>query len=233
MSILLAVVLSISQSPSTSAQPIGAQPDAAPSAKTPSVKAPAAPVARSGRELADAAHAAMRKWAKASDKEADAAARDLLGIYCELQQDTKLARSTRETLRTTVRARLDQLSTQISKRIASDKAATKPDAAKRDATVKSVAATGNPRPMAQVGAAVGGGSAGYGGQGGTQGAAADYGQALVDLIQNTISPKSWDVNGGNGTISYWQQQHAIVVRATGEVHEQISDALQQLDRASH
>jgi hypothetical protein len=218
MSILLVVVLSVSGNPSD-----GAQPSTAPSAK-----APAAPVARSGRELADAAHASLRKWAKASDKEADAAARDLLGIFCELQQDTKLARSTRETLRTTVRARLDQLSAQISKRIAADKAAAKPEP-----KVKSVAATGNPKPMAQVGAAVGGGGGAYGGQGGAQGAAADNGQVLVDLIQNTISPKSWDINGGNGTIYYWQQQHAIVVRNTGEVHEQISDALDQLNRASH
>ena len=222
MSVFLAVVLTISGSPDNATSP-----DA-----TPAAKAPAAPVARSGRELSDAAHAALRKWAKASDKEADAAARDLLGIYCELQQDTKLARSTRETLRTTVRARLDQLSTQIAKRIANDKAVAKTDSAKQSATVKSVAAAGNPRPMAQVGAAVGGG-AGLGGQGGAQGAPADNGQALVDLIQNTISPKSWDVNGGNGTIYYWQQQHAIVVRNTGEVQEAISDALEQLDRAGH
>src|SRR5258708_1093726 len=115
MSIFLAVVLSISGS-----QADGTQPDVPPvptaqTPKAPAAKAPAAPVARSGRELADAAHAALRKWAKAGDKEADAAARDLLGIFCELQQDTRLARSTRETLRTTVRARLDQLSTQIGK----------------------------------------------------------------------------------------------------------------------
>ena len=223
MSIFLAVVLTVSGSPENGTQPV-----AAPAAKT-----PAPPVARSGRELADAAHASLRKWAKATDKDADAAARDLLGIYCELQQDSKLARSSRETLRTTVRARLDQLSTQIGKRIANDKAA-----AKSDTKVKSVAATGNPRPLAQVGAAVGGGAgAGFGGGGPGvgqgQNAQADNGQALVDLIQTTIAPKSWDVNGGNGSIYYWQQQHAIVVRATGDVHGEISDALEQLNRAGH
>ena len=66
-----------------------------------------------------------------------------------------------------------------------------------------------------------------------QNANADNGQQLVDLIQNTISPKSWDVNGGNCSIYYWQQQHAIVVRATGDVHGQISDTLEQLNRAGH
>ena len=75
---------------------------------------------RSGRELSEAAHAAMRHWAKATDQEADAAARELLGIYREIQQDTRMARSQRETLRLTVRARLDQLCTQIGKRIAKE-----------------------------------------------------------------------------------------------------------------
>ncbi len=208
MSIILAVVLSIAGAPAPDTQ-----------AATPVT-------ARSGRELADAAHAALRKWAKAGDQDAESAAKDLLAVYCELQQDTQLARSTRETLRTTVRARLDQLSTQISKRLAKEKAV-----AKSDPKVKSVAATKADRPLAQVGVPAGG--AGFGAPGGPQNANADYGQALVDLIQTTISPKSWDVNGGNCTIYYWQQQHALVVRATGEVHGQISDALEQLDRAAH
>lgn len=228
MSIFLAVVLSVSGNPSSAAAA-----DVTPPAKA---AAPAVPAPRSGRELAGAAHAALRKWAKASDKDADAAARSLLVIYCELQADTRLARSTRENLRTTVRARLDQLSAQISKRIAKDKAsgkniAAKTDPAKADPNVKTVAATGSPRPLAQVGVPAGGGLGGA--AGGQQNATADNGQALVDLIQNTISPKSWDVNGGNCTIYYWQQQHAIVVRATGDVHDQISDVLQQLDRAGH
>jgi len=150
-----------------------------------------------------------------------------LTIYRELQQDTRLARSQRESLRITVRGRLDQLCTQISKRIAKDKSA-----AKADPQVKSVAATKDDKPLAQVGAAQGGG-AGLGAPGGGQNANSDNGQQLVDLIQNTIMPKSWDVNGGNGSIYYWQQQHAIVVRASGEVHDEISDTLEQLNRATH
>ena len=77
------------------------------------------------------------------------------------------------------------------------------------------------------------GAAAAGGAAAGQNANADNGQVLVDLIQNVICPKSWDVNGGACTISYWQQQHAIVVRATDDVHGQISDALEQLNRASH
>jgi hypothetical protein len=219
MSIILAVVLTVSASPSG-----GTQADAA------TVQFSAPPAVRNGRELADATHAALRKWAKAGDRDADSAARDLFTIFGELQADTRMARSARATLRTTVRARLDQLCTQISKRIAKDNLA-----AKEDPKVKSVAATKNDRPLAQVGVPVGGGGAGFGIAGGGQNAnaKADSGQALVDLIRSTISPKSWDVNGGECTIYYWQQQHAIVVRATGDVHDQVSDTLQQLDRATH
>ena len=61
----------------------------------------------------------------------------------------------------------------------------------------------------------------------------DNGQQLVDLIQSVISPKSWEANGGNCTIYYWQQQRAIVVRATDDVHGQVSDTLEQLNRATH
>ncbi len=131
----------------------------------------AAPVAaRSGRELSEAAHAALRHWAKATDQEADAAARELLGIYREIQQDTRMARSQRESLRMTVRARLDQLCTQIGKRIVKDKAVDKANPA-----VKSVAVDKN-KPgnvvLAQVGLHPGGGAGG-------PNANDDNGQALV------------------------------------------------------
>ena len=169
----------------------------------------------------------MRQWAKATDPEAEAAARELLGIYREIQQDTGIARSQRESLRLAVRARLDQLCTQISKRLAKDNAV-----AKRKTTVKSVAANKeqpNGAVLAQMGLPPGGGA---GGAATGQNANADNGQQLVDLIQNVICPKSWDINGGNCSIYYWQQQHAIVVRAPDDVHGQISDALEQLNRAS-
>jgi hypothetical protein len=219
MPILLATILAISVTPNGTASE-----SAAPVADG------AVPAAlRSGRELSDAAHAAMRHWAKAADQEADAAARELLGIYREIQQDTRMARSQRESLRLTVRARLDQLCTQISKRVAKDKASAGPNAA-----VKSVAASKD-RPdgetLAQVGLPPGGG-AGGGAAATGQNANADNGQQLVDLIQTVICPKSWDVNGGACSIYYWQQQHAIVVRATDDVHGEISDTLEQLNRAS-
>ena len=224
MSIILATILAISSPPGGTIQETA----------TPAVQAAAPAAGLSGRELSEAAHAAMRRWAKAADQEADAAARDLLDIYRAIQQDTRMARSHRETLRLTVRARLDQLCTQIGKQIAKEKAAVKSDSPIKSDSVKSVAADQGRQAssaLAQMGVPAGGGTGG--GAAGGQNANADAGQQLVDLIQNTISPKSWDVNGGACTIYYWQQQHAIVVRATGDVHGEISDTLEQLNRASH
>jgi hypothetical protein len=50
-------------------------------------------------------------------------------------------------------------------------------------------------------------------------------QALIDLITRTIEPQSWDENGGRGTISYFAPVHALVVRNTLHVHEQIGGVL--------
>jgi hypothetical protein len=57
------------------------------------------------------------------------------------------------------------------------------------------------------------------------GAPQDDGQALVELIQTTIAPSSWDVNGGRGTIYYWPAWHVLVVRQTDDVHEQIGGVM--------
>jgi len=53
---------------------------------------------------------------------------------------------------------------------------------------------------------------------------------LINLIQSTIEPDSWDVNGGNGTIRFFPLLNVLVVRATGEVHYQIGGALGRLGR---
>jgi hypothetical protein len=62
------------------------------------------------------------------------------------------------------------------------------------------------------------------------GGAQDDGQALVELIEATIAPQSWDVNGGAGTIKYWPAWHVLVIRQTDDVHEQIGGAVHQMRR---
>lgn len=41
---------------------------------------------------------------------------------------------------------------------------------------------------------------------------------LIDLIQNTIDPQSWQVNGGPGTISFHAPTMSLIVRQSAELH---------------
>ena len=51
----------------------------------------------------------------------------------------------------------------------------------------------------------------------------DYGPHLVALIQRTIAPEFWDINGGPGVIVYYPPLRLLVVRATSQVHGQIRE----------
>jgi hypothetical protein len=57
---------------------------------------------------------------------------------------------------------------------------------------------------------------------------------LMDLIQNLVVTKSWDENGGNGTIAAYvfQDRCLLVVNQTQKVHEEIADLLATLRRCS-
>ena len=57
---------------------------------------------------------------------------------------------------------------------------------------------------------------------------ADPAQELIELIQKTIQPASWDANGGPGTIKYFPPSQVLVIRQTEEVHDRLGDALRQM-----
>jgi len=199
---------------------------------------------RTGVELRDAAGDTLSRWARADDEQAAAAAREFLVLYRELQADDKLARTQRERLRTKIRGRLMALSVQIKKLAAIQRRLA------RQWRPKSVdAATSGDGVLAQFGGfggqggMMGGGFGGRGGgmmgggmgggMGGPGMARDDYGDELVELIQTTIAPTTWDVNGGPGSIYYWRNQRAIVVRQMGDVHDQIGGLLEQMNRLGH
>jgi hypothetical protein len=48
---------------------------------------------------------------------------------------------------------------------------------------------------------------------------------LIDLIQNSVEPSSWQANGGTGTISFYEPTMSLVVRQTAEMHYQLGGAL--------
>lgn len=55
--------------------------------------------------------------------------------------------------------------------------------------------------------------------------------ALVDIIQQTVHPDFWDVNGGPGKVAYFEQGHGLVVLGTEQVHDDVGNLLDQLRRA--
>lgn len=66
------------------------------------------------------------------------------------------------------------------------------------------------------------------GPGGMGGAAlADF-DTLINLITNTVSPDSWEENGGNGAIEPYPANLSLVISTTQEVHEEIAALLEQL-----
>jgi hypothetical protein len=203
-----------------------------PSAPSTSAAETAVAPPRSAHELQQAVRDTLRRWTRSSDKDAGTAARELIALYKELDQDQLLGASQRQELRTKVRNRLAQLAVQISKRLArqarQDASGPKSVRLDKDATVLNQMGG-----FMQPGGAAPGGMMGPGGGGNNANANFDYGDDLVSLIQTTIAPKSWEVNGGLGTIYYWRGQRYLVVRNTSEVHEQLADLLDQLNRAGH
>jgi len=61
------------------------------------------------------------------------------------------------------------------------------------------------------------------------GSQADF-QSLIDLIQNTVAPQSWNTVGGQGAIQPFATNLSLVISQTQEVHEEIADLLVQLRR---
>lgn len=70
----------------------------------------------------------------------------------------------------------------------------------------------------------GGGPAGMGG-----GIQADF-DPLMDLIERTIAPDSWEELGGAGRMQEFESNLSLVIYQSQEVHEQIQDLLDQLRR---
>jgi hypothetical protein len=56
----------------------------------------------------------------------------------------------------------------------------------------------------------------------------DRGPELVNLIQSVVSPRTWDVNGGPGTIVYYGNLRVLVIRAPAHVHGEVGGTLQQM-----
>lgn len=56
----------------------------------------------------------------------------------------------------------------------------------------------------------------------------DYGPNLLELIEKTIAPGTWESQGGPGRIFYWRNGRAMVISQTQEAHEDLADLIGQL-----
>ncbi len=70
-----------------------------------------------------------------------------------------------------------------------------------------------------------GSSSSPGGAGG--GSFADF-QSLIDLIQTTVAPDTWEALGGPSTMREYAQNLSLVISTTSDVHDQIADLLESL-----
>ncbi len=185
---------------------------------------------RTGRELLTAVRETLARLARPEDEQLEAFVEELLFVRQELREDDAMAGSQREYYKVKVESRLQQMSIQLKKRIARNKRLGKskpPERIRgREETVELLGqqAAGAAPPARPL---MGNGPAGARGR---QQPNDDYGQHLVDLIQKTIAPSTWDVNGGLGSIYYWRPGRALVVRQTGEVHDNMGGVLDQLRR---
>lgn len=201
--------------------------------------------ARTNQEVRNAIRDVMAGEAQAKTPAARAdAIRELCALYGEVVTSTTFVPEEQTRLKALVWSRLTRTKTEIEQRLARQRKAAElaakkaarlgqnvsptETAAAREATLAVASqvtavsqAVGGPGALfAQAGGAFGGGIG-----------AGDYGDELVDLIQKTISPDSWDVNGGPCSIVYLQHLHVLVVSAPDDVHGDLADVMDGLRRA--
>lgn len=176
-----------------------------------------------------------KEAAPRSDQEHAELIWEMTRLYDELKRDPRQSQSdTLKSYRHQLWSRLTQTKKQLEAKFA--RQGKKSDAAAASAEVaQSPGAEALAENLDLVGHAIGGplglvsqarnreprGAAGGGG-------VSDYGPLLVELIERTIAPDFWDVNGGPGSIVYFQPLHCLVVRASGEVHGDVGGLLGKL-----
>jgi hypothetical protein len=152
-----------------------------------------------------------------------------------LSTDSSLSAAEREDLRIQLRSRLIALGDKVADRYYKDQEKRKKEAAKARRqkaasgdTAKADPGKGNASHDDAQGASGASAAPRAGASGGS--AEQDNGEALVELIRSTIAPETWDVAGGPGTIVYYQQWKALVVRQTAQVHWLIGGLRKELEK---
>jgi hypothetical protein len=213
----------------------------------------AEPSGRSAKELRQAVVESLRRANSAKPADRPVAIQGLVDLFNDLGRDRQLPAIERQRMGAEIRSRLARFAAQFRHELAQNAqrssseagAGGGPAAEGLDNLVDLIQKTIGPQDwvLAQrIGGAGGAGQAGAGmagqaGQGAAGGAFGGIeqqteanGQALVDLIQTTIAPDTWDIRGGPGTIVYFNPLRALVVRQTGDAHDALGDLLGGLRR---
>lgn len=213
----------------------------------------------SGAELQRNVRAALKRWKAVPDTQAEAAASEFLALYRAVEADSELPEKARNGMKRTLKDRLEALSRQILTHLVKEREtnakhsdpAERPENAERPKSVnrsRSVDRSGienaaerdeRDGEIAELGQIVGGAGGVGNGLGGIGDAGGDgasrrvqeSGEHLVEVIQATIHPDSWESNGGQGTIYFWMPNGSLIIRQTDANHEEIRNLLNQLRRA--
>ncbi len=185
-----------------------------------STQAPAA--LRTPQQLREAVRAALKTAATSEGAARVEAARQLALLFDELQHDTQMVKDDRINLAGVIRSRLQKMDAEAKAAIARQQRNDPAHVAAADRPAGADGVLGQ-----QLLPPGGKGAAGANG-GNNSNKQADYGQQLIDVIQGTIAPGSWDVNGGNGSIKFFPGLNVMVIRNTAENQEDLVDVLNAL-----
>lgn len=200
-----------------------------------------APELRRFHEIQRDISSALRRESQATELvERGAAVRQLAALFRELERDPRLIESpTLQEYRGRVRARLVTVQQRLQREMAR---AAERNQGKVDLNLATIRADEQQQQVARelaaqlalVNYSQGGPSHVFEAAGGAFGGGAvvgDYGEELVDLIQRTVYPAKWDVNGGQCTIVYYRPLMCLVVKATGDVHHGVGGLVDGLRAA--
>lgn len=180
-----------------------------------------------GKALRVAARDALKRSAARQGPASAAEVHELANLFGVVVRDQEMSKPDRDATRLSLRNRLLRIGKDLQAQVkranrAAKRATSRSSVASKNSSRSASldqahsAQTQNSRANSQDVAGPGSIQGGAGG-----GAVADSAQDLIELIQTTIDPDSWDINGGPGTIRFYRPLNVLVIRASDEVHRSV------------
>ena len=183
---------------------------------------------------ADIGDALRAESAAKTDKQRSEAVHKMVAIYRELKKDPRLETSdTLKKYKAKLWSRMTRVKQDLERRLARESRLAERGGNREELQAIEQATQNLASQMSMMNYTMGGPSYVLEQSGGAFGGGAsfDHSQELIDLIQRTIKPDSWDVHGGTGSIFYYRPLMALVVRATSEVHGNVGGLMRAMRQA--